>query len=267
MENIHCTPCNYSTNIKANFRNHLLTKSHVTKCRISLVCHKCLRKFSRQKPCSQHANDCKIDLYPKSFERTTTSRPKPDNDHYDRNTVLSIKDLHKKEFTTNLHKMCLTQMMNEQTNIIDYIDKIDSIIEDAKIQYDRDQQDDYDCGDIKKIKEYTLPIQRFHDYVMSAICDSTTGIVITHIDLSMDGNSRYLLFKHEGMLRSDVIIREIAQRSRFLKYIVINEKPLPIHMDKYKELLSRLYAIAVNRRNEISITRKKIKFRRNLSCY
>ncbi len=69
MENIHCTPCNYSTKIKANFRNHLLTKSHAAKCKISLVCHKCLRKFSRQKPCFQHAANCMIDLYPKSFER------------------------------------------------------------------------------------------------------------------------------------------------------------------------------------------------------
>ncbi len=267
MPELNCPSCKYSTERRSSFRIHIGSKAHEEQCKKSLHCPTCLKQFTVVGPYSRHVNACVVNLLPKKFDRKVKEKSEPDHDHYDPNAAMSIKDLYKKEFTTKSHKMCLSQMMTERTNILDYLEKIDCIIEAAKLKHDKEQKDDYACGDIKKIREYTLPIQRFYDYLMTTICESTTGLVITHIDLSMDGNSRHLLFKHEGMLRSDIIIRDIAKQSRFEEYIAFNDNPLPDRMPKYNDLLDRLRAIAFDIKNEYNITRRKVQARRRIKMY
>ncbi len=254
MERIHCSSCEYSTTKKSNFRDHLKSKTHVVKCKNCKTCPNCLRTFSKQGPCNQHIAACKVELLPRSFER---AKKKFNNS----TKTITFQELIRDEFTSSLHRICLLQMQKEESDINDYLEEVDNIIEAAKRDYDIEQQEDFNNGESSKIKEYKLPILKFYRILVDVLCNSITNLVITHMDISIDGQNRRLLFKHKGMLYGDSIIREISKKSKFSYLIVDNESELPVPRDTYKKLLDRLYSAVVSRRGEHNFAVKRAKAR------
>ena len=63
MKSYHCSMCNYITNNKHNYNNHLLSKAHYNNANNEdrlYTCHLCNKTFSHRSSLSRHMNhSCK----------------------------------------------------------------------------------------------------------------------------------------------------------------------------------------------------------------
>ncbi len=218
MTMITCEPCGYSSDRKSSFRIHLMSKRHSIACKSSLVCPTCLRTFRTAGPYSMHIKACKVELCPKSFERTKIDQ---DISNIGPDAVWKIKDLIKDIFTLPIHKDILRHMQADSSDIWKYLPKIDNILKTSI------------TGEI--------PIQKFYEIAVSVFCESVLSIVITHHDLTIDGSYKLILFKSKGVLRGNSVIRELANASKYRDMIIDNVRPLEFPKAPYIDLLDRLY--------------------------
>jgi len=254
-----CEVCNFETSITTNFRRHLESQAHFVKSHDNLICSKCLKQFKKLCGFSKHIKTCKTQLAPSQknlYEQMQiTNQPASiqniqniNNGTIIHNYYMSIPALMNDKFTDSNHKLILHQMNIEKSDVLDYLPSIDQLIENDKNIHDQIQQENIEDGALRAVP-FSLKILKFFHYTVRALTESTMNITITHRDLSVDGDCKLLLFKHQNNLHEDTIIRKIAKLSKFKEIIDDDGCKLPEFPEQYRGFIKAMYAKAFSRKN------------------
>ncbi len=250
---MECIPCNYETKYSTHFRRHIASSRHKEICYDNAVCYKCLKSMGNKGACASHAAACQVVKCPTKWriskDRKTEEETEAESDRL-RSLYMTIRDLMNDKFTASDHNIILHQMDREEAELMDYMGSIESRIEEDMSDFDREQEEDLAEGNISKKRSYSLRMSKYFRFVLEILCRSTKNLVITHRDMSVDGSERLMLFKHEGALHSDAIIRQMALRSKYAVYIKDNGEPFPKFSEAYVELFNTLKSHAMGRKSQ-----------------
>ena len=258
---MNCDTCDYKTTYTTNFRKHLNSFAHFNKCKLAWTCHYCLKSFTRKSGYSNHVKTCDIDLCPskKATQLITQRVSEPiqpivqtiNNISIVYNNckfITSIDDLLKDNFVTSNQKYILYQMQKEKATISDYISEIDLSISKEKETHEEIQRDLAEQG--CNFLPYKISYMIYCDHVLKTLCKSTDNLVITHRDINIEGSNKELLFKHDGDLYADLIIRDIVKFSKYYNEITDFDYKISGCPREYKQLLLKLHDLAMRRKNE-----------------
>jgi hypothetical protein len=240
---MNCDTCVFRTNKTTNFRKHLNSFAHFNKCKLAWTCHYCLKTFTRKSGYSNHVKTCDIDLCPSKKATQLITQPAAgpiqpivqtiNNISIVYNNckfITSIDDLLKDNFVTSNQKYILYQMQKEKET-------------HEEIQRDLAEQG---CNFLP----YKISYMIYCDHVLKTLCKSTDNLVITHRDINIEGSNKELLFKHDGDLYADLIIRDIVKFSKYYNEITDFDYKISGCPREYKQLLLKLHDLAMRRKNE-----------------
>ncbi len=256
---MECIPCKFESRFTTNYRKHLASNKHKTVCSEAMVCHKCLRGIRNRGAYVKHVESCNVDKCPISYR--LLPRDNEDDDNLD-TLYMTFDELMRDRLTTSNQKIILSQMQREKSDIEDYIIIIDQMIEEDIARFDQEQEEDLADGSISKRKPYQLRLSKYFIFVLNALCRSTEKVVITHRNITINGSNREMLFKHKGALHTDVIIRQIAQRSKYSEAINDRNENFPKFSKVYAELFETLESHAMTFKNNHNNAERRRRMRR-----
>ncbi len=232
----NCSVCKYSARDNYDLSKHCASKKHIKNIEMQSKCCKCricLKVFKNAFSLGRHMKTIHADLQEKS-------EPPP------KKPYLEISELEKDILTTYKHKMVLRQMSLENCDIQDYMPVVDELISEDSSRFYLSQEDPMTGG--QGSKTYSISIVKYFEIFLEVICKSTSDLVITHRDITVDGSKKLMLFKHNNVLYPDIIIRKIATKSKHFKSIKDNGEQFPKTSDHYNKLFETLESKAMERK-------------------
>lgn len=245
-----CKACEYETIKKSNYDRHLKSKTHIDKIEKMNICSKCNRSYSNKSNKKKHEKKCKIvnnqidtqinienqQIINNNITINIIDSTKPEDM---KSFVMQLNDLKNNKLTDCFQKIAIAQMENEESDLMDFIPKFKRKIEN-EVERLHLEHDNYcetgQCSHIKnnfKLKEYDLAI-----YLSEVLMSSTTELVITHLNLNLDGDKK-MLFKHLKTLHDDEILLDFLNKSRVMEHFILSKDFKPAR--KIKEMYPDFY--------------------------
>jgi hypothetical protein len=287
---LSCNFCNFTCKYESEYKRHLNSKKHKKNIESKNLCEGCFKEFSTKYNKQRHEKSCKdiqniniqnnIETQNNTHINTQNNIETQNNTHINiilpenpeaiKTFFILIEDLKKKKTTDCFQKLILDDMITNNFELMDYIDKFDKKLEE---NYDNMiNKHNSDCRvyeSIHKVDEngkkyieriHYAPITHpeykfecFHErcnfklnediiskLLIETILDIDDKIVVTH-ENDIHGKTD-ILFKHKDKLYSDNILLEFLDKSNKKHLCNLSEdfKPASIIKHNYPEYYDRI---------------------------
>ncbi len=294
-----CKICKFSCKYESEYNRHLNSKRHKEKVENKNLCDGCFKEFSTKFNKNRHEKSCKImqqnyttnNIGTQINNNITNNYILPENPESMRIFVVGmlIKELIHKQTTDCFQKISLHDMESNNYNLMDYIEKFDTKLNEA--HHDMITDHNTNCKEnvtFNKIDEngekykekivcrpLTYPKHKFDckheeaDFKLSedivskilteTLLDANDKIVVTH-DNDIHGKTD-LLFKHEDTLHKDGILLDFLSKSNKKEICNLSNdfKPTSIIKTNYPEYYDKIEAKAIDIIQAYSKKTKKTK--------
>ena len=301
----YCKICNYKARDSYNYNRHLKSDKHLERKEKTSECVHCstifynkysmLRheKICKQKPVSIEVNsgssctniaNSSLNNISNSMNSTNVNINMPEssvNAKELESYMMEIKELIKNQLTDCFQKLVLSQMMAEESDIMDYLEEIDEeILKEwnkfreqhnnlCKLTRFVDVLDEHGNPVINKYgfadtetevlglstrcfhheAGFKLGIGHLNTILSKVLLNNKENLVVTHQTISLTGTVK-LLFKHLKSLHNSGCVKTLLEKSKHVDKFCIKESDVNLSQEKYKELYSNLENLARKRIRE-----------------
>ncbi len=282
-----CPFCNFKGS-PSNLKKHCETKKHKENAKKGNYCEACFKPFSNQSNKNRHQKTCTT--YQTFNQNLTVQNINGDNiqnqinNHFEgtniilngvknaESFVITIEDLIKKNLTTALQKVILEDMLESDTDIMDFIGKFDELVQKAHNEYIHEHN--HYCEVTKKVKKtnengeevveyedwtplthpeyrwrcshaegnFKLPSWKLSNVLIDTFLEGDHNPVLAHVNRLGNKYVKDVLYKHLKTLHSDQILLEFLRQStkKDLFQLDENYRPSLEIKKKYPEYYEKL---------------------------
>lgn len=296
---IVCEACKFECGYKSEFDRHINSKKHKEKVARGNLCIFCFKKLSTSFNKKRHESKCKsrtVSIEVNSGSSCTNIANSSLNNSMNSTNVninmpestvnakdlesymMEIKELIKNQLTDCFQKLVLSQMMAEESDIMDYLEEIDEeILKEwnkfreqhnslCKLTRFVDVLDEHGNPVINKYgfadteteviglstqcfhheAGFKLGIDHLNTILSKVLLNNKENLVVTHQTISLTGTIK-LLFKHLKSLHNSGCVKTLLEKSKHVDKFCIKESDVDLSQEKYKELYSNLENLARKR--------------------
>ncbi len=310
---IECKLCKYACKFQSDMNKHLKTKKHLDNLNSKTLCSGCGKKLSNNFSKKRHEGSCNkykiMSQINNNIENQTNIQNQINNTTIENQQtniilngvnnaesfVITIEDLIKKNLTTALQKVILQDMIESDTDIMDFIGKFDDLVEKAHTDYMYEHN--HYCEVTKKVKktneageeiveyedwtplthpeyrwrcshaenEFKLPTWKLSNVLINTFLDGDHNPVLAHVNRLGKTYDTDILYKHLKTLHSDQILLEFLRQSskKDLFQLDENYRPSLEIKKKYPEYYEKLEIQALKlKENYNNVVRRRRRMNR-----